>query len=174
MSHNIDISSVRPAIGIVLREHPKLRFAVGTFDGWQQLREALCDARIRGLVLDSFNCLALQRVFNGKIIMAPTQKPIPIRVIPFPVASDPIACTEGPLADRLMEQVRSGARSLADALGNWLIRRHAKHFEDAALAGKILFWIRVVDADDERCAYQNLLAHSSNSVGVHDFITLAK
>jgi hypothetical protein len=168
VSHNIDISSVRSAIGIPLGEHPKLRFAVGTFDDWQQLREALRDVRIRGLVLDSFNCLALQRVFDGKIIMAPNRKPIPVRVVPFPVASDPIACTDGPLADCLMEQARSGARSLAGALGNWLIRRHAQHFEDAALAGKISFWIKVVDADDERCAYQNLLAHSSNSVGVHD------
>jgi hypothetical protein len=36
--------------------------------------------------------------------------------------------------------------------------------------GKILFWIRVADANDERRTCQSLLAHSSNSVGVHDLM----
>jgi hypothetical protein len=59
-----------------LIEQPKLRFAVGMFDSWTQLRDALRDLRARGLVLDSFNCLALERLFNGKAILAPDQKPI--------------------------------------------------------------------------------------------------
>jgi hypothetical protein len=35
-------------------------------------------------------------------------------------------------------------------------------------AGKILLWINVTDAADERLAFQVLLAHSTNSVGAHD------
>jgi hypothetical protein len=48
-----------------LTEKPKLRFAVGTFDSWAQVRNALHDLRVRGLVLDSFNCVALERLFAG-------------------------------------------------------------------------------------------------------------
>ena len=170
MAHQIDITSVRYATGDPLGDRPRLRFAVGAFHGWEQLGEVLRDVRIRGLVLDSFNCLALQRMFDGKAILAPNQKRVPVRVLPFADSPEPVACTAGPLADCLIDRINSGARSLGSALGHWLIARHAKHFEDAALAGKILFWIQIFDADDERGAYQSLLAHSSNSVGVHDLM----
>jgi hypothetical protein len=36
--------------------------------------------------------------------------------------------------------------------------------------GGVLLWVRVADADDERLAYQCLLVHSSNCVGVHDLV----
>jgi hypothetical protein len=154
--------------GFPLTKQPKLRFAVGTFDSWPQVREALCDLRARGLVLDSFNCVALQRVFAGKSILAPNQRPVAVELLLFPDNAEPIACTSGPLANYLLQRLHSGSRSMKDALGHWLIARHAAHFEDAVQAGKVLFWIQVVDGDDERRACQSLLAHSSNSVGVHD------
>jgi hypothetical protein len=153
-----------------LTEQPKLRFAVGTFDSWSQVREALRDLRARGLVLDSFNCLALKRLFSGKTIMAPDHEPMAVQPLPFPGSCELIACTSGPLANCLMERLASGAASLKQALGLWLIPRHAAHFQDAIKADRILLWIRVSDADDERRAYQSLLAHSSNSVGVHDLV----
>jgi hypothetical protein len=140
------------------------------FDDWPQLRAALRDARVRGLVLESFNCLALQRLFAGKTILAPSQKAVPVRVLPFRARAETIACTSGPLADRLMDRIPSGATSLKDALGHWLIPRHATQLEDAVHAGKILLWITLADADDERRAYQTLLAHSSGVVGVHDLV----
>ena len=156
--------------GISLTEQPKLRFAVGTFDSWPQIRAALSDLRARGLVLDSFNCLALERIFTGTALVAPNQEPVAVQSIAFPESAALIACTSGPLADRLLRRLAAGAHSLKEALGHWLIPRHAAHFEEAVRAGKILFWIRVGDADDERRAYQSLLAHSSNSVGVHDLV----
>ena len=64
-----------PSAGLPLTEQPKLRFAVGTFESWSQVREALHDLRARGLVLDSFNCLGLKRLFSGKAVMAPDQEP---------------------------------------------------------------------------------------------------
>ena len=76
----------------------------------------------------------------------------------------------GPLADGLMERLRSGATSLKDALGPWLIPRHASQFDNAIRAGKILLWIRLADEDDEPRACQSLLAHSSDLVGVHDLV----
>lgn len=153
-----------------MTEQPKLRFAVGAFDSWPQLREALRDLRVRGLVLDSFNCLALRSVFAGKAIVAWNQVPVAVQELPFPRSSGVIACTSGPLADCMKERVGSGAHSLEEALGRWLIPRHAAHFQDAVQAGKILFWIPLGDAADERRACQTLLAHSSNSVGVHDLV----
>jgi hypothetical protein len=151
-------------------EHPKLRFAVGTFDTWPLVRGALRDARARGLVLNTFNWIALERVFAGKTIMAPSQKPVILQTLPFPEDTEPIVCTSGPLADCLTERLRAGARTLKEALGHWLIPRHARYFEDALKAGKILLWIRIANADEERNAYQILLATSSNSVGVHDLV----
>jgi len=97
-----------------------------------------------------------------------------MQALPFPGNLEPITCTSGALADCLTERLIAGALSLKDALGHWLIPRHAAHLEDAILAGKILFWIRVGDADDERRAYHSLLAHSSNSVGVHDLVRLGE
>ena len=156
--------------GLPLSEQLKLRFAVGTFDSWSQVRDALRDLRVRGLVLDSFNCLALAHLFSGKTILAPDQESVAVQALPFSGRPAAIACTSGPLANRLMERLAAGASSLGEALGLWLIPRHAAHFENAVHAGRILLWIRVADADDERLAYQCLLEHSSNSVGVHDLI----
>jgi hypothetical protein len=144
------------------------RYAVGAFDDWSRLRAVLRDARSRGLLLDSLNCLALERLFEGTIIVAPAQDVVSICQLPVADGTEAIACTCGPLADCLMDRFRSGATSLKDALGHWLILRHATQLVNAICAGKILLWIRLADADDERRAYQSLLAHSSDVVGVHD------
>ena len=69
--------------GSPLTEQPKLRFAVGTFDSWSQVREALRDLRVRGLVLDSINCLALTYLFSGRTILAPDEEPVAVQVLPF-------------------------------------------------------------------------------------------
>jgi hypothetical protein len=153
-----------------LAEQPTLRFAVGTFDAWPQLREGLRDAQDRGLILDSFSCIALERVFTGQTLAAPSPERVTVQALPFPNSAELIACTSGPLAECLIERLNSGARTLREALGYWLVPRHAAHFEDTVQAGNILLWIRIADADEERRAYQSLLASSSNSVGVHDLV----
>jgi hypothetical protein len=101
--------------------------------------------------------------------MAPSQERVTLQALVFSDSSELTVCTAGPLGDCLT-RLHSGARTLKEALGDWLIPRHAAHFENAVKAGKILLWIRVADADQERRAYQTLLASSSNSVGVHDLI----
>jgi hypothetical protein len=154
----------------VAPQEPKLRFAVGAFESWEQLRQALDRARLSGLVLDSFNCLGLERIFAGKTILASSQKTVAIQPLLFPEDSEVIACTSGPLAARLTERLHAGNRTLQEALARWLIPRHARHFADAVRGGKILLWIRVINADEERHANQTLLATSSNSVGVHDLM----
>ena len=56
------------------------------------------------------------------------------------------------------------------ALGRWLIARHAPTCNKLSWKEKILLWVQLFDNDDERRAYQSLLATSSNSVGVHDLV----
>jgi hypothetical protein len=56
------------------------------------------------------------------------------------------------------------------ALNHPLIPRHAAHLQAAVEHGRILLWVQLFDNDDERRAYQSLLARSCNSVGVHDLI----
>jgi hypothetical protein len=153
-----------------LADLPHLRFAVGTFATWQQLRDALQDVRLGGLTFDRFNCLALERVLVDEIVAASFKQPVHIQKLAFPDNVEACGCTSGPLADRLAQRLQSGAPSLKDALGHWLIPRHAAHFQEAVEDGKILLWIQLADTDEERRAYQSLLANSSNSVGVHDLL----
>jgi hypothetical protein len=164
------LATYRPLAGLPMTQRSKvLRFAVGGFEDWHQSQKALCDASKRGHLLNSFNCLALKRLFASKPILAASHQPEVIRPIPFPGSEDQIACTNGPLADLLTKRVRCGARTLEEALDRWLIPRHAAELEGAVLAGKILYWISLADAEDEHRAYQTLFAHSSTSIGVHDF-----
>jgi hypothetical protein len=153
--------------GIALPK-PSNRYAVGILDDWSRVRSTLRDLRSRGLVLDSLNCLALERLFDGTIILAPDQDVIPICQLPVKDWAESIACTCGPLVDCLMGRFLSGATSLKGALTHWLIGRHATQLVNAVCAGKIVLWIRLADDHDERRAYQSLLPHSSDVVGVHD------
>ena len=157
-------------MGNSLADQTTLRFAVGTFDSWLPLREALHEVRDFGIDFGSFSCIALEALFAGKTIVAPSRKPLVIEALPFPDNARLIACTSGPLANCLLRRLHLGARSLKDALGRWLIFRHATHFEDAVEAGKIVPWIRIADAHDERRACEWLFARSSGSVNVHDLI----
>ena len=145
-----------------------LRFAVGTFASWQELDNALHDLRLRGVAPDSFNCLALERALAENSASAVVANCAGTQRLAFPDNHEAMACTSGVLADLLDARFRSGAQSLREALGCWLIARHATHFEGVVEAGKILIWVRLGSPDEERCACQSLLASSSHSVGVHD------
>jgi hypothetical protein len=155
---------------IALADLLSLRFAVGTFAAWQQLSETLQDVRLRGLSPGRFSCLALRRVFTGNIRISPFHEPVGVQMLAFPNNREPIGCTYGQLAACLGERLRSGVPSLKDALGHWLVPRHAAYFQEAVDGGNILLWIQVATADEERRAGFSLLANSSNSVGVHDLI----
>jgi hypothetical protein len=82
---------------------PKLRFAVGIFDSWDKLRGGVSDLGTRGLGIDNVNCLGLLRAFarDATIAAVPLQEPLRLREFAFPRNSGPIACTSGPLAERL-------------------------------------------------------------------------
>ena len=71
---------------------------------------------------------------------------------------------------RLAWRLALGAPTLQSALAHWLIPRHAAQLQGAVDNGRIILWVQLFDNDDERRAYQSLLARSCNSVGVHDLI----
>jgi hypothetical protein len=145
-----------------------IRFAVGIFESWPQFYGAVDDLLDRGLKIEQFSCVALQHVFSTDADDARiTTTPQPV-VLEFAENRAPIACTVGPFCDRLQECVAAGSRSLKEALGCWLIRRHAAHFAQLIDQGKIQLWIKLLRPEEERSAYESLLANSSNSVGVHD------
>jgi hypothetical protein len=149
------------------------RFAVGTFGSWTELHAALQDLRARGVAAYGMDCLALHRVLALAAATIPSDMITPIELLAFPENHEPIACTSGPLADCLAGRLSLGAISLKDALSHWLIPRHAASFQSAVESGKILQWVRLTDADEERRACQSLLASSSSSVGVHDLTLLS-
>jgi hypothetical protein len=148
----------------------RYRFAVGTFDNWPQLSSVLEDLSVREFVFHSFNCLAIKQVFSGKIILAPSQQPVAIEQLVFSGQLEEICCTLGPLATCLRASIEAGATNLKDGLGLWLIPRHATYLQNSVAAGKILLWLEIVDPNQEVSACQSLLANSSGTVGVHDFV----
>jgi hypothetical protein len=147
-----------------LTEIIHIRFAVGTFDDCLQLQNTTDDLRRRGLVSEEFSYLASPRAFRADFLPADVQ----VMTLDFPDAREPVSCTAGPLCDCLRERVAAGARNLGEALGHWLVPRHAAHFQHMVDQRKIHLWIKLARTDDERSAYESLLANSSNSVGVHD------
>jgi hypothetical protein len=159
-------------VGYALAESSSLRFAVGAFDSWQQLHHAIEDLALPSLQADSLNCLALQRVFASEIIVGHSEEPMTIQILAFPGNREPIGCSSGPLADCLTGRIHASAASLKEALGAWLVPRHAAHFQDVVEGGGILLWVRLMNIEDERRAYRCLLSSSSSSVGVHDLVAL--
>jgi hypothetical protein len=153
-----------------LNERLTFRFAVGAFGDWQQLSAVLEDLRDREFVLQNFNCLALKQVFSGKVILTPSQQPLAIERLVLSGQPEEICCTSGPLATCLGASIEAGATTLKDALGLWLIPRHAAYLQSSVEDRKILLWLEVPDSDQERSACQSLLATSSGPVGVHDLV----
>ena len=105
-----------------------LRFAVGAFDSWQQHGTAVQGLRWRGIAPDSFHCLALECVLADNSASAILGHVASVQRFALPNNHESIGCTSGVLADLLDARVRSGAQSLKEALGHWLIPRHASHF----------------------------------------------
>jgi hypothetical protein len=149
--------------GILLAEPTKVRYAVGVLDTSAQLTAGLEDLRQRGFGPASFTTVALEGV------VAPDERGQPTVLLRFAGNTRPIICTSGTLADSLAARREAGASFLSDALGHWLLAQHAAKLEEAVEKGKMLLWIRLLDADDERHAYEGLLSHSSNAVGFHDW-----
>jgi hypothetical protein len=145
------------------------RFAVGTFNTWDGVCEALRDLRVAGVDLNTLSFLGLHRAMAGA---GEHSLELQLRVLTLTKAGEPVCCTGGPLADRLAERVNDGAPSLQDALDLWLVSRHAARIQEAVEGGCLMLWIQLFDAQDERRACTILLTHCSSVVEVHDLAAL--
>jgi hypothetical protein len=149
---------------------PTSRFAVATFDSWSGVHTTVQDLGAGGCKPGDLNCLGLHRVLARGGGLTPAAPWLGLCELPFQNSPELIGCTLGPVADRLAWRLALGAPTLRSALAHWLIPRHAAHLQGAVDNGRIILWVQLFDNDDERRAYQSLLARSCNSVGVHDLI----
>lgn len=143
---------------------PTLRFAIAAFDTWAEAQKALHTLNAGGKTLNNISYLAQKSVLGDALTSDDRQ------MVHLGGICGGIGCSAGPVADRLASRFASGATTMKAALGRWLIPRHAALLQQAVEEGKILLWVQLFDNEDERRAYQSLLATSSNSVGVHDLV----
>jgi len=165
--------SLEIPVGKVARHvinYPTSRFAVATFDTWSSIHTTLQDLSSGGSNQSDLNCLGLHRVLAQSGGLTSAAPAFGLRELPFQNNAELISCTSGPVADRLAWRLTLGAATLQSALTHWLIPRHAAHLQAAVEGGRIILWVQLFDNDDERRAYQSLLARSCNSVGVHDLL----
>jgi hypothetical protein len=147
------------------------RFAVGTFNGWDDACEALRDLRVAGVDPETFSFLGLRTRMTGA-----RKHNLKLRLCELTptTAGERVCCTAGLLADRLAERVNDGAASLQEALGLWLVSRHAARVQEAVEGGCLMLWIQLIDARDERRACTILLTHCLSAVEVHDLAALPR
>jgi CheY-like chemotaxis protein len=85
--------------------------------------------------------------------------------LPFPSNAALIECTPGPVAGS------KGVRRLADALDLSAFPLLAKAIESEVELNRLLLWVPIDNAEDERKAGLTLLAQKPRSYQVHDFKT---
>ena len=169
-------------------ELPNTRQEACFFSGYARDRStnfAICRRRLRPLgcrkhsgtrpgqrwyTLANISCLGLHRVLARRTDVGFDSHSYALRDLPFPSEPELICCTVGSVAEHLARRLNLGAQTLQDALARWLIERHAAQLVQAIQGGKINVWVQLFDNDDERRAYQSLLAQSSDSVSVHDLV----
>ena len=152
----------------LVSDRATMRFAVGIFDAWADVQTSISELTAGGTAQSAFSVLGLHRDLASKVARAVDGTSL--LDLPFPGNRELLAGTRGPVADHLATRLAGNADTLAAALGNWLIPRHAAQLDQAVAAGKFILWVQLFDNDDERRAYRSLLARSSNSVGVHDIV----
>ena len=172
MQQNCQTPGRRPVSFLDTRvtDPPTLRFAVAVFDRWDAVNTAARDLGSGGTPLQNISCLGLHRVLARRTDVGFDSHSYALRDLPFPSEPELICCTVGSVAERLARRLNLGAQTLQDAPARWLIERHAAQLVQAIQGGKINVWVQLFDNDDERRAYQSLLAQSSDSVSVHDLV----
>ena len=164
MDESEQIQGVEPIATATRVTSPRIvRFAVAAFDTWPDAQKAVQELRTGQKPLTQISYLGLRDVLIG----GPTQA---LCDLPFPDNTARIACTTGPIAERLSAKLAMGATSLQAALTTWLISRHAAQQQRAVEGGKIVVWVGLADDDDERRAYRTLLDAGCGTVGVHDLV----
>lgn len=139
------------------------RFAVAAFDTWADAHNTANELGRGSKPLTDISYLGLSTALQALPAEAVTD-------LPFISSTGRVACSHGYIADQLAARLVKGAPTLEAALRTWLIPRHAEQIQLTVDKEKVVVWIRLEDAEDERRAYRTLLAAGCGSVGVHDLI----
>jgi hypothetical protein len=135
----------------------QLRFAVASFQTLDAAAGTLSQLLKRGVLLNSTSLLGATDVLHSSLPADPVE-------LSFPAES--VACTAGDLADILCHAAKP---NLKEALGKWMLPRHAERIAAAVRSGCIVLWVRLLKDDDEPGICRALLAASCAPVEVHDF-----
>ena len=105
MDDAAQMPGIQPAkqVDKLVRERPTLRFAVGIFDTWADVRATVRDLLSAGMAESSFNCLGLHRVLAP--VAARPDNRLSLRDLHFPGNADLVSVTEGRLAACLAERL---------------------------------------------------------------------
>ena len=149
------VSIVRP-VGETMIDQ-QLRFVVASFRTLEAASQTLSQLLTLGVPLASIALLGPREALHGAF---------PALTVELNFAAEAVACTAGDLAGIL----RHGAKpSLKQALGQWLLPRHAERIAAAVKSGCVVLWVQLLEGDDEPGICRELLAASSAPVEVHDF-----
>ena len=171
-----------------------MREAVAIFDDAVTLEEALADLRAHGFADSDLSILAGEEAIEEKLghgaktaraaeddASAPREPAIPAEelaghertmasawsIMPILLGAGVVVATTGPLAAIVVGAVTAGTL-LSTTLYGLVDSRYAQHLDEQLQKGRVLLWVRTVDAERERMAVELLNKHAGHDVHVHE------
>jgi hypothetical protein len=148
--------------GIRSQEHGA-QFVIAVFDDWDALQGVLEDMSAREF--DRFGTLLHAREDNPPLaVRSGLLKEI--TELQFAASKQPICCTRGEIAERLAARLARGARSLADALRNWLSTDQAWELQNHIEKGRLVLWLQLPTSEEFGAVCGRLVQASPHMVGL--------
>jgi hypothetical protein len=121
------------------------RLVLAVFDDWSALRSILIATHSDTAMRPAAVLHARNDVPPGMATLHPLKEMIQLH---FERSRKQIACTAGELANALSGRLARGARSLADALDDWLGSNQAKQLERHLERGRLLLCVELRTPED--------------------------
>jgi hypothetical protein len=121
------------------------QFVVAVFDDWETLHSVLAemesDKAVQPVALLHGRSDVPAKVSASSLLKQTTE-------LRFEQSRQHIACTVGQLAEALSARRAGGARTLADALGDWLGSHQARQLESHLERGHLVLCVELRTSDD--------------------------
>jgi hypothetical protein len=121
------------------------QFIVAVFDDWDTLHALLAN-------MENDKAAQPAALLHGRREVPPNVSTSSLlnqmRELRFEQSRQHIACTEGQLAEALSARLAEGARTLADALCDWLGSSQAKQIESHLERGHLVLCVELLTSDD--------------------------
>jgi|SRR5215471_9553963 len=121
------------------------QFVVAVFDDWDTLHSVLLemqsDSAVQPVALLHARMDVPAKVSASSLLKQMTE-------LRFERSRQHIACTVGQLAEALSARLAGGARTLADALGDWLGPQQARQLESHLERGHLVLCVELRTSDD--------------------------